>query len=84
MIDYIAVFLFGSISIGLPLVIWYLRHMGERYVENCQKTRQGLEDTLGNLNQLHNNALTTHKSLENRIIKLETTNAAQNYGVARK
>ena len=84
MIDSIAIFLLGAITVVIPLVIYYLRLLGAKFVADCQKTRQDLDKTLADLNQLHNNALITHKSLENRIIKLETTNAAQTYGVSRK
>ena len=84
MIEAIAVFILGAISVAIPFVIWYLRALMTTYVIECQKSRDGLDETLKDLNQLHNNALATHKTLEARIIKLETTNAVQNYGVSKR
>lgn len=84
MLDFIAIYLFGAITILIPCVIWYLHRMGTKYVVDCQNARLGLENSIKELNQLHNNALTTHKTLETRIIKLETANAVQNYGGIKK
>lgn len=84
MIESIAIFLFGAITVAIPLVIYYLKIVGNHYVESCQKTKEGLEETLTKLNQLHNNALTEHKTLETRLIKLETAHAVQNYGVSKR
>ena len=84
MIDSIAIFLFGAVSIAIPLVIFYLKNIGKQYIQECQKTKEGLDETLIKLNQLHNNALAEHKTLETRLIKLETANAVQNYGVSKR
>lgn len=84
MIDLIAIYLFGAISIAIPLLIFYLQGIGKQYIQECQKTKEGLEETLTKLNQLHNNALAEHKTLETRLIKLETAHAVQNYGVSKR
>lgn len=84
MLDFISIYLFGAITVTIPAVIWYLHRMGTKYVADCVNARQGLENSIKELNQLHNNALATHKTLETRLIKLETANAVQNYGGLKK
>lgn len=79
----IAIFLFGAITTSIPLIIWYLKRIGEKYVVECKATKAGLDQILVDLNTLHNNAVTKYSSLDGRLMKVETTIQANNYG-ARK
>lgn len=84
MVEYISLFALGAITVSLVYVIFYVKSAGRHYVNKCVKTREDLEETLKNLNRLHNDAVTAHKAIEFRLNKLETTNAVNNYGVSRK
>lgn len=76
----ISVFLLGIITILIPLLIGYLHRYGTKYIVKCESIQKNLEQTLEELNKLHNSALTKYASTENRITRLESENAARNYG----
>jgi len=80
MIDYIAIFLLGAITTSIPLIIWYLRIIGVKYVVECKAVRAGLDQMLIDLNALHNSAVAKYSSMDGRLMKVETTIAANNYG----
>jgi hypothetical protein len=84
MIDYVAVFLLGAITIVIPLVAVYIRIIGTKYIVECQKARADLDQMLINLNSLHNSAVAKYSSMDGRLMKVETTIQATNYGKAMK
>lgn len=80
MIDSIAIFLLGAITTSIPLIIWYLRIIGVKYVAECKAARAGLDQMLIDLNSLHNSAVAKYSSMDGRLMKVETQIAANNYG----
>ena len=75
----ISIFLFGAMTIAIPLIIWYLQTLGKKYVADCQAVKANLDKVLVDLNQLHNAAVVKYQSLDTRLTKIETLNAARNY-----
>jgi len=83
-VDSIAVFLLGAITTSIPLIIWYCKRIGEKYVAECKATQADLDKILVDLNGLHNSAVQKYSAIEGRLMKVESLIQANNYGKAMK
>lgn len=82
--EIVALILFGVMIGSIPLISIYIHKLVNNKVQEMENIRNSLNKTLQELNSLHNNALKTYGSIDGRITKLETTNAARDFGRSSK
>ena len=76
----VALVLFGIMLGSIPLISIYIHKLVNKKLKEMETIRDSLNKTLQELNSLHNNALKTYSSIDGRLTKLETTNAAKEFG----
>lgn len=80
MLDSISIFIFGALTLGIPIAMWYIINMLKKSKVSIEIFREELQKSLIELNRLHNSAAERYKSFETRLTKIETENAAKNFG----
>lgn len=80
MINLISIYLFGVMTISIPIVLYYIKVVLQKHATEIARIKTELDSTLVELNKLHNAAVSKYQGIDSRIAKLETTMAAREYG----
>jgi hypothetical protein len=76
----LAVFLFGLIVGGSPVLVWLLLKRLKINLEGCESVKKDMLDTLTKFNSLYNSSVTNYNELNSRIQKLENEHVVQRFG----